>query len=352
MMGDATMEAGARMKEALNALLDGLTKPQREQACLPFDDHTQRASWAYFPRAEKGLSLAEMNHRQIKLFHRLLRTGLSWPAYVQANSIMAMENVLDILEAGRTVVVRDQALYYVSIFLDTSDAFARPRGWRIQGHHVSIHYTFSRDGLASWTPLFLGSNPARVQHDGYDLIRPLGETEDRARELLASLSAAQKSKAVICESVPPDVVLGILPQVYTPFTGDGVPGLPALAEQFGGKDALAVLRFDAKKPLGIAATDLTGGQRELLAALLGVYAGRFPEGLTWLAATNADDLHFAWAGTETVGKPHYYRLQGPEIVVEYDNIQNDANHVHTVTRSARNDFGADALALHHLWDHA
>lgn len=351
-MGNETMEAAARMKEALNALLDGLTKAQREQACLPFDDHAQRASWAYFPRAEKGLSLAEMNHRQVKLFHRLLRTGLSWPAYVQANSIMAMESVLDQLENGRTVVVRDPALYYVSIFLDTADAFARPKGWRIQGHHVSIHYTFSRDGLAAWTPLFLGSNPARVQHDGHDLVRPLADTEDRARELMDSLTPPQKSKAIVCESVPPDFVLGVLPQVYTPFTGDGVPGLPNIAAAFGGKDALAALRFDAKKPLGIAATDLTAGQRELLARLFRVYSGRFPDGLVWNATTNPDDLHFAWAGTEEVGKPHYYRLQGPEIVVEYDNIQNDANHVHTVTRSTRNDFGADALALHHLWDHA
>jgi len=351
-MGDESAGTAKRMREALGELLDGLTRTQREQACISFADHSERANWAYFPRRERGLALADLNHRQQKLVHRLLRASLSFPAYVQANTIIAMENVLDELEDRRTVVVRDEALYYVSIFMSIEDAFAQARGFRIQGHHISVNYTFDRDGIVAVSPLFLGSNPARVRHDGRDIVRPLGETEDRARELLDSLRPEQRVKAIVCETAPPDFVLGILPQTYTPFAGRGVPGLPNIAAAFGGYEALEAMRFDAQNPAGIGASELSAGQRELLGKLLAVYTGRFPDGVGWPGLTATDELHFAWAGSTELDKGHYYRLQSPTVVVEYDNTQNEANHVHTVLRHPKNDFGAEALGLHHLWDHA
>ena len=351
-MGEESTRAANEMREALSNLLDGLTRTQRERANHAFTDHTERANWAYFPKLQRGLALADLNHRQQRLVHRLLRASLSFPAYVQANTIMAMENVLDEIEGRRTVTVRDEALYYVTVFTNIEDAFAQPRGFRIQGHHISVNYTLARDGVVAMTPLFLGSNPARVRHDGRDIVRPLGETEDRARELLDSFRPEQRAKAIVYASAPPDFVLGILPQTYTPFVGRGVPGLPNITAQFGGGDALEAMRFDAQNAAGIPAEDLTDGQRDLLARLLSVYTSRFPDGVGWPGLTDISELHFAWAGSTELDEGHYYRLQSPSVVIEYDNTQNDANHVHTVLRHPKNDFGADALGLHHLWDHA
>ncbi len=351
-MGDHALEAARCMRDALNEVLDGLTRQQREQAYIAHTDHAERANWAYFPRLERGLALAELNHRQRKLVHRLLRSALSFEAYTRATTIMSIENVLDEIERRRSVHVRDEALYYLSVFTDLGQVFNQPIGWRLQGHHISVNFLFDGDRIAASSPLFLGSNPARVVHDGYDLVRPLGDTEDRARELLDALTPQQRTKAVVFPSAPPDFVLGILPLPTTVHTAATIPGVANILEQYGGAGALEAMRFDPRRPMGIAAEELSSGQRELFARLLALYTGRFAEGAAWDGIGSLDQLHFAWAGSLDVGQGHYYRLQGPNIVVEYDNVQNHANHVHTVTRHPSNDFGADALGLHHLWEHS
>ncbi len=345
------------MRGALRDLLDGLTREQYTRACLPFGDEALRTSWAYFPREEPGIAIGELNHRQQKLVHRLLQTGLSAESYARANVIMSLENVLDELEGRRATAIRDSGLYHLVIWVDTAvrplgNSLGLPRGWRFEGHHISVNYTFADRDLAASSPLFLGANRARITHNGYDLIRPLGDAEDRARELLAALAPEQRARAVVHAEAPRDMVLANSPLV--------VNGAPALEMEFvraaleasgTGHDVFDVLAYNSSRPVGIASEDMSSGQRELLAKLVQVYADRYPAGAAWDGLDSLDELHFAWAGSDRVGEGHYYRLQGPNLVVEYDNTQDNANHVHTVCRHPQNDFGAKALALHYAAAH-
>lgn len=346
-----SQSAAAAMRAAIHDLLDGLSREQRERACLPFEDHAERTNWAYFPRRTRGVALADLDHRQQKLVQRVVESGLSPQAYARARQVMAIDDVLDGIERGRVTHFRDPALFYLALFVDDTQLFEPVRGWRFEGHHISLNYTFARDGLLAVSPQFLGSNPARISHNGFDIYRPLGDAEDLARELLDALSPELRAKAVVHPEAPGDIVLANLPfvaesdaaanlLVRTQMTGRGVPVEP-----------FAALRFDPAHPLGVAAEDLSAGQRELLARLVAHYADRFPAGATWDGFSDSRELHFAWAGSAEVGAPHYYRLQGPSLVVEYDNTQDGANHVHTVVRHPANDFGRAALALHHLREH-
>jgi hypothetical protein len=340
--------AAQQMREAIFELYDGLTREQREQACLPFEDHAARTNWAYFPRREPGVALAELNHRQQKLVHRLLRAGLSFQAYARATTIMSVEHVLDEIEERRVTQVRDAGLYYLTFWVTRTEGviFEPLRGWRFQGHHISVNYTFGEDGLAGVSPLFLGSNPARVSHNGYDILRPLGDAEDRARELLDALRPDQKARAIVHPEAPADMVLSNLP-----FVGPSGPAADLPIMRGRNREVFDALAFEPNRPLGIAAGELSPGQRDLLGRLVAVYHDRFPEGAAWEGMQDLRALHFAWAGSERPEEAHYYRLQGPHVVVEYDNTQNGANHVHTVCRHPSNDFGAEALGLHYATAH-
>lgn len=344
------MTALDTMHEALAGVLDCLTLAQREQAMRPFDD-AQRLDWAYYPRLERGLSFADMTHRQRKAVMRLVESGLSDEAFARVCGIIAIEDVLDTIEGRRGTVARDPALYYLSLWRDTTGFFGTVRGWRFQGHHVSINYTFDRRELASPSPLFLGSNPARVSHGGYDLYRPLGDAEDVARELLMALTPDQRAKAVVHPVAPPDIVLANLPLVGDSAAAAALPIARLVGSVAGGKEAAESLRFLPGKPLGLAAAALSAGQRELLARLVALYAGRFPPGVAWKQIDDLDEVHFAWAGGLEPGEGHYYRLHSPFLVVEYDNTQDNANHIHTVCRHPENDFGAKLLGLHYAAAH-
>jgi hypothetical protein len=339
------------MLEAIDAFLASLTRQQREAACIPFDDHAERTDWAFYPRRERGVALAELNHRQRKLAVRLLATGLSRQAFASAVAIMALDDLLDEIEGHRLTAWRDPALFYVTVFVETRGLFEPPRGWRFEGHHISVNYTLGEDGIVASSPLFLGANPARVRHEGADVLRPLGQAEDRARELLESLDARQRAQAIVHDVAPAEMLLANLPFPADSASAMGLPVVRNLLDRGVPTGPFAAMRFDPAQPRGIAAESLTPGQRELLGALVAVYRDRYPEGAALEGMSELDGLHFGWAGPAEVGAPHYYRLQGPRLIVEYDNTQNGANHVHTVCRHPRNDFGADALALHYLADH-
>jgi hypothetical protein len=340
------------MRQAIQAFLDILTREQRERACLAFDDHLERVDWAYYPRRSRGVALAELDHRQQKAAQRLLESGLSAHAYVRARQVMAVEDILDSMELRRISPWRDPALYYVTVFVDGSQLFEPIRGWRFEGHHISLNYSFTRDGLAAASPLFLGSNPAQVSHEGYDILRPLGDAEDLARALLDALSPAQRAKAVVHAAAPGDMVLADLPFVRGSEAAMSLPIIRQMVDRGVSATPFDALRFDPAHPLGIAAGDLTAGQRELLTALVAHYESRYPAGAAWPGFADTAEMHFAWAGPGEVGAPHYYRLQSPALVVEYDNTQNGANHVHTVARHPENDFGLASLGLHHMLEHA
>ena len=358
------------MAEVANGLLEALDGEQRSAASFDFDD-AERRLWFYTPTDHGGLSMADMTVVQHRHVWRLLATGLSTAGYNTVAAVVGHENVLDRLEEfkvdwGRERG-RDPLAYWVAIF-GTPGNDGR-WGWRFGGHHVSVHFTVVDGSIVGATPCFLGADPASTPLLGPHLLRPLGAAEDMGRELVRSLEAEQSAAAVILSAAPSDIIGVNRAELRD---GDTLLGLPyvwrgrfegaldvLLHDLQASADAalgitdehLATLGFSSK-PKGLAAADLRGDQRDLLRELLVTYVGRIHDDLAdaELARVDAgfDGLHFLWAGGLESGEPHYYRVQGGDVLVEYDNAARGANHVHTVWRDLSTDFGGDPLAAHYL----
>ncbi|MFI5952208.1 DUF3500 domain-containing protein [Cryptosporangium sp. NPDC051539] len=315
------------MTDAALAWLDSLDDAQRADAVLPWPSNPERLRWHYTPVDHGGLHLGRMRPRQQSLAHQLLATGLSRAGYVTAATVIGLENILDHLEEWRVTWDRergrDPELYWMRVFGDP--ASAGPWSWRFGGHHLSVHHVVADGEVRASSPCFLGADPAQAPLLGGHLLRPLGAAEDLARDLVRSLDAAQRAVVVLSPHAPNDILSGEQPRALVP-----VEGLPA--------------------------AELDPGQREQLRALLDVFLGRIPEELAAretarFAGDRLLEVRFAWAGGLERGEPHYYRLQGPRLLAEYDNSQRDANHIHTVWRDPENDFGEDALAHHRALFH-
>lgn len=342
----ASVEIAARMAEAVSAWLEALGQGQRAKATFEFDDVAERTNWAYFPRSHQGLPLLEMDAAQQKRAHALIALSLSRHAYARVTTIMGLESVLNDIEGRAADAVRDPGRYFLSLFGMPGGA---RWGWRLEGHHVSLNFTIADGELIAPVPIFLGANPAEVRHGDVAVVRPCGEEEDVARELLASLDAQQRRDAILCERAPPDFVLTNAPLVPdTCAPGDLAP--PLLARLFDGmrEEDRQALCFDGALPRGLPAVRMNRGQRHLLRRLIDVYVDRLavPLAAVERARIDEDAVHFAWAGPELRREGHYYRLHGPSFLVEYDNTQDGANHVHAVWRSTDRDFGRDLLRLH------
>lgn len=267
--------------------------------------------------------------------------------------------MLNEIEGRRADAVRDSGRYLVSIF-GTPGATAW--GWRFEGHHVSLHFTIVNGALVSPTPIFFGANPAEVRHGDRAIIRPCGEEEDLACDLLSSLDADQKRVAIITADAPPDIVLMNLPRVPDVRDFEIVPEIAAMRSRANRTSAAIppavrdAVRFERASPRGIGASTMDARQRELLSTLVNAYVERLPDDLARveqakIGAAGVEAMHFAWAGDERPRQPHYYRLQAPTFVVEYDNTQDGANHVHAVWRDPDGDFGGDVLREHLRRDH-
>jgi hypothetical protein len=308
------MELLDRLVGETLALLAGLDDVQARHARMPFDE-IERRSWYYWPAERNGLPLWELDRSRTKAVHRLLGTVLPLPAFARVVTIMGLDEVLDRIENHATMG-RHRDDYWLSIFGDPgSDEW----GLRFEGHHVSVHVTV-RGRDVSTMPLFLGANPAVVHDTAGTAIAPLGLEEQLGFDLVHALSVEQRSSAVLSDVAPTDIVTRNAPRLDGPLPAAGVP--------------LTALRG----PAAVAA-----------AALLDVYLGRFPTGVRRPDPTGAA---FAWAGATEPGVGHYYRVSGPRLIVELDNTQDDANHVHTVVRDPSGDFGADLLAEHHQRAHS
>jgi hypothetical protein len=364
----------ACMAEAANALLDTLSPEQRRVAQWDFPSDEERRLWFYAPTDHGGLTIAEMRPLQQRLSMKLLANGLSEAGYVTAATIMGLENVLDRLEGFRVEYGfergRDPARYYLRIF---GTPGADTWSWRFGGHHISIHHTIVGGELRAFTPCFFGADPARSPLLGPHLLRPLAACEDLAFELLHSLSEEQRSVAVL-SPVPPLDLVGAnrsalkdgdgpmrLNQIWrNEFTGE----LHAAFERFQDSEearlGLSAANVDAMRyttvPKGLAAAAMSASQREILRALLEVYVRRLPDAIAdaemaKITGASFANLHLAWAGSSAPARPHYYRIHGHRLLVEYDNTAREANHVHTVWRDPVADFGTDALSAHHRHDH-
>jgi hypothetical protein len=314
------------------------------------DDGAVRTDWGYFPRNFHGLAFGAMDAKQQKLAHRLVSYALSLHAYAKVTTIIALDNVLDVIEGRAISAIRDPGRYFLSIY---GDPASPPWAFQFEGHHVSLNFTLGANGVVSPTPLFLGSNPAEIEHGGAPIVRVCGEEEDAGRELLLSLDIGQRAKAVICEEAPPDFVLMNAPRVPERMVTGEAFALAQIRQRFDEMSATQkqTLTFERARAAGLPAGAMTAAQRERLDALLAVYIDRLPDDLARIqrakiGAAGVEKVHFAWAGSERRREGHYYRLQGPTLLVEYDNTQDGANHVHAVWRDPDGDFGSDILRTH------
>ncbi|MGB6453976.1 MAG: DUF3500 domain-containing protein [Streptosporangiaceae bacterium] len=304
-----------QMRGAAATLLQQLDDDQRALAQLPFTDDAARRWLEYRPEPRPGACLATLTTDARKAAHRLLATALSDRAFAQVMAIVALEEVLDRRERG--ALRRHSGDYWVAVFGDP--AGHEPWSWRFEGHHVSVTMTVI-DAAVSPAPIFLGANPARVSYGGRTVSRPLAPEEDLGRALLDALDTGSRALAVVADEAPADIRTATRPQAQ--------PDL---------------------QPLGVAAAQLGPTGRALLAQLVALYLDRLvPE----LAGREADrvaggELYFAWEGPASPGTRHYYRVQGDDLLIEYDNTTLDGNHAHTVLRRPHSDFGADILAAHY-----
>ena len=341
---------------------------RRAKAVFDFADQAERTRWYYTPNPRNGLPMNEMTRAQQRLTLQLVAIGLSRTGYATAATIMGLEAVLDAVEEWRhPAAVRDPARYYLTVF-GQPGAMAL-WGWRFEGHHVSLHYTLAGNRIIAPTPTFFGSNPAEVPLSHSGVLRPLAGVEDAALELIHALTAEQRRIAVISPAAPPDIVMANRPMVV-----DGAAPIPAPLIQHQPLTEAAreqirrqnewlgytaeheeAVRYTVA-PKGLPAAAMSEAQGEMLLSLIREYIHRLPDevGEVESAQLQQDGLggvHFAWAGGLERRTPHYYRLQNARFLVEYDKTQDDANHIHSVWRDARNDFGADALARHYALAH-
>lgn len=308
------------MSDAAKAWLAALTSEQRGIANLELSSE-ERENWHYVPKSREGLSLGKMTEPQRQLARALLSSGLSQHGLLQADSVIALERVLRVIENSDH---RDELLYYFTVF--GKPATDAPWGWRVEGHHLSVNFTIA-GGHISATPNFVGANPAEVRAEGSQKRqRALAAEEDLGRAFVLSLTEAQRGQAIVSATAPGDILTRNERQTKAP------------------------------QPAGIPFSAMTAVQQGQFKDLVAVYANRLrPEiaeaELKKIAGTGWARLSFAWAGGVRPGEGHYYRIQSPDFVIEYDNTQNRANHIHTVWRVFEGDFGRDLLREHYQQAH-
>lgn len=300
------------------AVIERFTSAQRRQALYSFEADGRR-DWHYFPRRRPGVALGAMDQEHQELVWALLRAGLSEQGVQKTRDVITTEAILG--ELSGNPQYRDPANYAVVFFGDP--AAAQPWGWRFEGHHLSCTFTIVPGQGVAVTPAFLGTNPATVPpqhvHAGF---KALGKEEAYGFQLLNSLSEAQKSTALIASESLGNILTG--------------PGREA----------------SLKQRVGLAFGTMTATQRQQAMTLIETYVRNVRPDLAQreldnITAAGVEAIHFAWAGSQTPGRPHYYRLHGPTLVLEYDNTQNGANHVHSVWHNPTNSFGIDLLRAHY-----
>jgi hypothetical protein len=308
-----------QMRSAATVLLKALDGQQRALAARSFADDAARRWLEYRPRPRPGACIGEMGGAARKAAHRLLATALSDHAYAQAMAIIALEEVLDRREQWRRG--RHSGDYFVAVFGDP--AGDEPWSWRFEGHHLSVTMTVLGDDISP-APIFLGADPACVSYAGRPVFRPLAPEEDLARALLDAVGPAGRAVAVVSDRAPADIRTGTRPRAE-----EGI------------------------EPLGLAAGRLGPTARAVLGQLVALYLDRLPAELAAreAARVTTGQLHFAWEGPTAPGQRHYYRVQGDDLLIEYDNTTDDGNHPHTVLRRPRRDFGDDVLLAHHRQAH-
>lgn len=299
----------------------------RQKASFPFNN-AERFNWHFIPRERKGVTFHDMDETQTKAALALLRASLSKQGEEKAQAIFELENVLRVVEnKPANDTYRDPLNYYFSVFGEPSAT--KEWGWRLEGHHISLNFSSLKGELISATPTFFGSNPGIVLIDLQRGKQVLEKETNMGFALLHSLDSSQLSVAVYTDKAPSDILTSN-----------------------NRKSSLLT-------PKGIGYNQLNSAQKKMLEGLISHYFSNYStetHNALWekVTSTGLDKVYFAWAGSQIneVGQPHYYRIQCPSILIEYDNVQNNANHVHTVVRDLTNDFGDDVLGNHYTNGHA
>ena len=346
----SAQRSASAMVTAATAFLDSLTPEQRKLVMFPLDS-SERTHFNFIPDEafpRNGIQMKALTPAQRKLAHTLLQTGLSQRGYMTYNGIMELETVLKAVEEAERAARRggappaapagpgrggpgaapqfnrDPLHHHISVFGTPGPDTAW--GWRLEGHHVSLNYTVVRGRLVRAAPTFAGTNPAEVRDGRQKGLRILGEQEDAARAFLTSLTPEQQKTAIINAVAPNDIV-----------TGNKV-------------------KVDPLEPAGLQSKALVAEKRLQLLALVRTFSDLMAdeiaaERLGRIYSAGVDNLWFAWAGGVERGEKHYFRIQGPTFLIEFDNTQNDGNHVHSVWRDYTGDFGADLLREHIAAEH-
>jgi hypothetical protein len=313
---------GGGMTRAAESFVGTLSAQQRERCVLAYDD-PKRLDWHFIPKNDrKGLQIKDMTPEQRKAAHALLRSALSQVGYDKATTIMQLEKILRELEMKRGGgPIRDPERYYVTLF--GKPAEQGKWGLSVEGHHLSLNFSVENGQVLSTTPTFYGANPATVKNDVQDApkqgTRVLAKEEDLAFKLLDTLDAQQKKIAIVADKAPRDI------------------------------RAAAEAQAPDAKPQGLEIKGMTAAQAGLLRELIQVYADNMPKDIADRRMKAIDEagwesVHFAWAGAQMPGVGHQYYIQGPTFLIELNNTQPDsagnlANHIHSVWRDMRGDFG-------------
>jgi hypothetical protein len=307
--------------EAANRLLSALTPEQRAKATFKFEDD-ERMNWHFIPKERKGLPLREMTSYQKHLATVLLAAGLSQNGFMKALTIMSLEDILKQQEKDDGER-RNPEKYYFSIFGTPSETGTW--GYRVEGHHMAQNFTIAGGHVVD-APSFFGSNPAEVKQGPRAGLRVLAAEDDLGRDVLMSLDDAQRKIAVLDKTAYKDII--------------------TMASRKAAIEG---------QPSGLAASKMTSKQFDKLMALLDEYASNVPTPMRMereaVIKKAGKNMYFAWTGVAEKGGPHYYRVQSPTFIIEYDNTQNDANHIHSVWRDLNNDFGGDLLKAHYRASH-
>ena len=308
--------------KAASAFLASLPPDLRKTATFPIGS-PERLAWHYIPKDRVGVSLLNLDDAQSELLGPLLATALSPEGLLTARGVMKHENILRRVETEANVANvsrRDPGLYYTAVF--GTPAAAAPWAWRFEGHHLSINVTQLPGQPPIVAPLFVGANPARVLSGPNAGFRLLAAEEDLGRELITMLSPERRKLATIDATAFPEIITRNDPRVQGLATA------------------------------GLAAGDMSAEERAQLKRLLELYVGRLTadaarDALARIERAGFEKVHFAWAGGTEMGAPHYYRIHGPTVLIEYDDTQNNANHIHTVYRDLEHDLGGDVLRAHY-----
>lgn len=303
--------------DTANSFLNSLSADKKGKILQPFDDG--RTNWHYFPSTmfeRNGIYIRDLSTLQRDLLQKLLQSYLSQKGYEKTRNIMGLENVLRELGGGS---YRDPELYIVAFYGEP--AADKVWGWKFEGHHISLNFTVVNDKI-SYTPRFFGANPAEVPSGSQKGFRALKEEEDIALKLMTSMTTLQKDKAIFRQSAFSDIQTG--------------------------NDSHA----EPLDKVGIAAKELNGDQKKILQDLIMEYLSAMPEELArkrmqQVEDSNFEEITFGWAGQVALHAPHYYRVQGDKFLIELDNTQNNANHIHCVWRDFNGDFGRDLIREHY-----